>query len=118
MASLCLCMYMTYGAGLLFFPFLRRRCTFFLGVLDLVRLPLLGDFDLDLDFDLDCDLFPFLPWLLCFRFLLLLCLLPRSEDFRLPLPLELLRPRLVDRPPLLPLRLPLPLCAGATGAGS
>ena len=49
----------TNGVGLLFFPLLRRLCVFFLGVLDLVRLPLLGDLDLVLEFDLDRDLFPF-----------------------------------------------------------
>jgi hypothetical protein len=85
-------------------------------VLDRVRLPLLCDLDLDFDVDLECDL-PFLP-LFCFRFLPLLGLLPRPEDFRLPLPFELLRPRLLERPPLLGLPLPLPPCAGATGAGS
>ena len=108
----------TYGVGLLFFPLLRGLCVFFLGVLDLVRLPLLGDLDLVLEFDLDRDLFPFFLWLFCFLDLLLLCLRWPFEDFRLPLPFELLRFRLLERPPLGPLLPPLPPCAGATGAAS
>ena len=98
------------GAGLFLLPFLRRRCPFFLGVLDLERLPLFGVFDLGFELDLDLGLLPFF-----FSFLLLFRLRPRSEDFGLPLPCEPLRPRLLERPPPLPFWSPLPVCAGAEG---